>query len=94
MGRKEDLDYKILREAQRLYGFQKRGKEYRAKCSARKLAALRAKRDNMKMKETAKKLAKEEEEKARKRMEREEEHYRKLDELLCQKGRRKGRRRR
>lgn len=72
MGRKEDLDYKILREAQRLYGFQKRRKEYRAKCSARKLAALRAKRDNMKMKETAKKLAKEEEEKARKRMEREE----------------------
>ena len=33
-------------------------------------------------------------EREQKRMEREEEHYRKLDELLCQKGRRKGRRRR
>ena len=33
-------------------------------------------------------------ERERQRMEREEEHYRKLDELLCQKGRRKGRRRR
>ena len=31
-------------------------------------------------------------EREQKRMEREEEHYRKLDELLCQKGRRKGRR--
>ncbi len=30
-------------------------------------------------------------ERERQRMEREEEHYRKLDELLCQKGRRKGR---
>lgn len=33
-------------------------------------------------------------ERERQRMEREEEHCRKLDELLCQKGRRKGRRRR
>ena len=33
-------------------------------------------------------------EREQKRMEREEEHYRKLDELLCQKGRRKGRRKR
>lgn len=77
---KEKIDYKILREAQRLYGFQRRGNEYKAKLSAKKLAALRAHRDNMANAAKARKMLKEEERKAEERAKKAEERKKATEE--------------